>query len=217
MCWNSKISLNTFLIGLGAISLGYINGYSIYFVIFFISFILMQLVEHFLWIYYDDPNWNNIFTQATFWLIVIQPIFAILLMKEQNEYLMKLFLASYILLLSFYIGFSGIYNSFRTMYSYKGHNNHLVWNWINKDNINIFHLILYSIFFFIPILLAKEYGIFLFVFITFFISIYSFWKYDTWASLWCWFCNITSLFIIITLMFDYDKPILDIFTYYTYT
>lgn len=55
MCWNQKVSLNTFLFSLFAASFAYFNNVlNFYTYLYFISFISMQLVEYFAW-----GNLNN--------------------------------------------------------------------------------------------------------------------------------------------------------------
>lgn len=75
------------------------NGYDTYKLIFFASFVSMQLIEYFLWRYIDDKRINSIFTVLSFVLITLQPIAAILLLHE-NKSRMWLLLTVYLVVMS---------------------------------------------------------------------------------------------------------------------
>ena len=50
MCWNASVSLNTYAFGLFASSFAYVNGVTnLSGLIFYQSFIIMQLIEYFIW------------------------------------------------------------------------------------------------------------------------------------------------------------------------
>ena len=69
------MSLNTYILGLFACIFAYVNNkISLYMFIFCQSFMIMQLVEYFIWS--KSSFSNHILSQLGFILIVLQPIFA---------------------------------------------------------------------------------------------------------------------------------------------
>jgi hypothetical protein len=76
MCWNQKISLNTFLLSLFGISFAYFNSViNFYEYLYFLSFISIQLVEYFTWANLNDKKINTFLSKIGLFLIFLQPIF----------------------------------------------------------------------------------------------------------------------------------------------
>ena len=203
MCWNATVSLNTFTVGVAATSLAVLNNYPWYFVLFFLSFVSMQLVEYFTWKYYSNKTINSLATFVGFVLICLQPLAACLLLYEKNKPLMVRLMIAYVI--SFLIGLIIVINTSKNplanMFSYKGTNGHLVWSWISKDHLHYYVLFVYMVFFFVPLFLSGRMDVFALALITLLFSIYFFWKYDTWGTMWCWIVNIASLAMIAKIMF----------------
>ena len=94
MCWNENVSLNTFLFsGFILALIIYNNSFTKYkiqelnnkWVYFFIaSFVFMQLIEFFIWRNIDNKYYNNIFSILATLLLLLQPIFSIMLLKNIN-------------------------------------------------------------------------------------------------------------------------------------
>ena len=94
MCWNKDVSLNTFLFSsfvLGLIM--YNNAYTqykidelnnIWIYLFFISFILMQFLEYFIWLNVKNPLYNSIFTTLATILLLVQPIATNMLITNKS-------------------------------------------------------------------------------------------------------------------------------------
>jgi|688.fasta_scaffold178467_3 hypothetical protein len=196
MCWNAKVSLNTFMIGLIGILYGYINKYPITELLLFLSFTSMQLVEYFIWTYYDNKRLNHIFTLIGALLIGIQPIMSMLMLKDVNKYMMYILLSIYLSYRLYKLIYKNDWNE-PNIISYKGENGHLVWSWIKKSNIDYLTVIIFLICLLLPLLLCGKLDLFIYALITLVISIYYFTKYDTWTSMWCWSLNFWVLFIII--------------------
>lgn len=201
MCWNSRISLNTFLIGIFSSILGYVNGVSIYIIMLLISFIAIQLIEYYIWKNINNKRLNNYYTIIAFIAIMLQPIFSILLLTKKKPELMRLFLGSYIIILgALYLYNNGI--KFHKMRSYVGENKHLVWSWASKEKANIITIVIYMIYFIMPFIISELYVLSTIVIFFLIISVYKYYEYDTWGSMWCWMCNIISIYIIISVVFD---------------
>lgn len=211
MCWNENISLNTFIFSTFVlIFIYYNNNYTQYktkefndwklYVLFF-SFIIMQLVEYFLWKSIREKNtYNNTLFSIIGWIVIriIQPVILILFISDKYlsiKYLTLLFYAILLISTSMYKQF---YNpvDFTTVI---GKNNHLLWKWLNLQKFE--NILGYSYFlFFIPLYMK-------FPFIT--LTILSFYVYCfifyfdnmTWGSMWCWFTNSLLLYFLIKIVF----------------
>lgn len=91
MCWNSEVSMNTFIFSMFVlIMIIYNNNYTQYKIkdigfyeyIFFFSFIIMQLNEFFLWKTIDNPFYNQLFSITGSIILLLQPIASIFLIKN---------------------------------------------------------------------------------------------------------------------------------------
>lgn len=77
MCWNQEVSLNTFLFSAFGSLLAYFNGViGLFHLLFFFSFISIQLVEYFTWKYLNNRKLNTILSKIALALILIQPPFS---------------------------------------------------------------------------------------------------------------------------------------------
>jgi hypothetical protein len=206
MCWNKDVSLNTFLFSIFTLLLIIYNNTftkykiieinNIFAYIFLLSFILMQLIEYFLWQNLNDKFYNKLLSFFAASLIFIQPIASTLIIKNLSERNFILFL--YLL---FGIPFALI-KIFNTKFSTSiANNGHLKWDWIDSGNkyIYIFYLF-YFFFLFYPLIREKLYFSFLIAFILLLISIYSYYRDGTADSMWCWSVNTIMLYFLIKLL-----------------
>ena len=92
MCWNAGVSLNTFLFSFFAIILAYIHNYSTKSLLFFLSIILIQLDEFFLWTYLDNKTLNMYFSIIGLAIISIQPLASIMILSKSHNRNVLLFL-----------------------------------------------------------------------------------------------------------------------------
>ncbi len=194
MCWNSTVSLNTFMVGIFAVIFGYYNEViTIYESLLYISFISMQLIEYFTWKNLDNKKINKILSHIGLFAVTMQPLLMIL--SVYNGPYKTLILMIYLLFISSVI-----------LYLYKGidfsmnkaSNGHLAWNWLNFPFIII---LIVFIFWFGPLFYNKEfYKLTLYLFIVSVIY-YTYHKSHTWGSLWCWIANILSFFLIIRVFY----------------
>ena len=91
MCWNSEVSMNTFIFSMFVLILIIYNnnytkykikGIGFYEYIFFFSFIIMQLNEFFLWKTVDIPFYNQLFSITGCIILLLQPIASIFIIKN---------------------------------------------------------------------------------------------------------------------------------------
>jgi hypothetical protein len=195
MCWNQKISLNTFLLSLFGISLAYFNSViNFYEYLYFLSFISIQLVEYFTWANLNDKKINTFLSKIGLFLIFIQPIFSTLSCDIDNK-LKTWIIALYLVFSIFcYLVYFPIDFSMN-----KAQNGHLAWNWLN------FPIILNCIWlsFVIGVILyQKKYLKFCVYLIVVLAIYYTYYKTKTWGSLWCWFANILAVQLIFKVFFD---------------
>jgi hypothetical protein len=85
-----------------------------------------------------------------------------------------------------------------------GSNKHLVWYWLD---IPIYWIIIGLSFYLIPIYL--RYGIFSFAFLgvnsILIPSLYYYYKYKTWGTLWCYYSNLFWIYLLIISIYLYLK------------
>lgn len=187
MCWSAAVSINTYLLSTFACALAYFNNIiSIPHVLFLQSFILMQLLEYFVWINMFN---NEILSKLALILILSQPIFSLLLLKRK-EYLLPLIIGYliFILVVLVYKPLSTI-----TFKMAKAQNGHLAWYWLDYPLVFI---IIWLGFLTIRLLINKDYWVFLFMVITALLFYIWYNKTKTWGSLWCWIANLVGLLLI---------------------
>ena len=192
MCWSAKVSLNTFIYGfISAIIVYALNVIPLYVIIILMSFTSMQLLEYFAWTYMDNKKINEILSYIGLLLIIIQ-IFLINYLSPNKQNSNILLRALFIILVFFMIfQFKNI-----TFKMTVAENGHLLWHWLD---LPILWIIIGISLYLIPSYLTKtkNYLPFYFMLITVIISLYYYYKYKTWGTLWCYFSNIAWIFLII--------------------
>jgi hypothetical protein len=193
MCWNAEISLSTFIFGIAAIAISYINGISDWkWSIFYLSIISMQLLEYFIW---TRKDWNRILSILGFCIIILQPIAAGLLIA--NSTYQKIYYILYLLFICICI--FRIFQLYPIHFSTTvGHNGHLKWKWLD---ISIVTVIIWTLFLLAAIYLSNSKSLFrellvLFIIALVSISLYYYKKHGTWGSVYCSFVNIQFIFIL---------------------
>lgn len=194
MCWNASVSLNTYFLGLFASFLSYYNGESSFLgIVFYQSVLIMQLIEYFIW---SKTFSNKLLSQLALFIIVIQPICNIINITTKPEYIPYV-LISYILFIlivfTFIIPLQDIdFSSVPSM------NGHLSWKWLQW---NIYVLLIWYIFLISRWIIDKLYLPFIIVSIFLIVSIILFKDTYTWGSMWCWICNLFSLYFLFSVFY----------------
>ena len=189
MCWNSTVSLNTFMIGLFAVLFAYYNDVvTLYEGLFYLSFFSMQLVEYFAWKNLNNKKRIIIISYIAIILLFVQvPLLALAFNKNKTyNYLIILIFSLFILLIPFK----------NNPPITRSQNSHLAWNFVD---INV--TIIYLFITFTLLLYNKEYILFIILFITLLFSLYSYYHSSTWGSVWCWTVNILSLYLIVKVFY----------------
>lgn len=129
MCWNPQISLSTFIFGCAAIVIGYINGVNdLWWSVFWLSFVSMQLLEYFMWTHLDNPRVNRALSICGLALILAQPLFAGLLISDRHAWMW--YTALYIPWVVVYLATSAPF-VFKTV---RAKNKHLGWLWMRPGH-----------------------------------------------------------------------------------
>ena len=202
MCWNASVSLNTFLFsGFVLLLIIYNNSFTKYKIqelnnkwmyLFMTSFILMQLIEFFIWKNINNKFYNNIFSICATLLLIIQPVASIMILK--NMQLRNLLLFSYLLLAFPYSIYKFLNNN---IYSVIGESGHLRWKFFNVKPIIFFVWLFFFLFSFVY---EKKWFGFMFALITLFISFLIYGKDNTMWSMWCWSVNSMMIYYAIYLL-----------------
>jgi hypothetical protein len=196
MCWNAEVSLQSFLLGLIGIIIGWIYGLSFPLLLFFSTIVCMQLFEFIIWSFLDNKRIRFITSLAAASLLVLQPIASILILYPKPITYKLLY--TYILLITI----THIYlwskwdKPLNELYDmYPGKNGHLVWNWLQTNHSTLIYLLIYFIFLFTPLIISKNWSFIVYGLISLVVSMYSFWREGTWGSMWCWLVNLSIIFI----------------------
>ena len=196
MCWNASVSLNTYVFGLFASSFAYYNGITnLLGLIFYQSFIIMQLIEYFIW---SKTFPNRILSQIALFVILCIPIFNIIKIEKSPEwipYILGGYIVFIVILYTAIIPLNTIEFS-----SVPSKNGHLSWKWLTW---NIYIILIWYAFLSLRWIIDKMYPTLIFVSIFLIISIILYKETNTWGSMWCWICNIISFYFIL-LVFNKD-------------
>lgn len=210
MCWNKDISLNTFLFSsfiLGLIL--YNNKYTRYkikefedfwLVIFFMVFIIVQIVEYFVWINIKNPLYNIFFSSILLLITFIQPIVSLMMLKNYD--LKFYMIISYLIIIISYFGYTLPSLKLNSIVSTKGH---LDWNYIHNNNKNNLYQnivsCLWLFFFLFSLFYEKKYLGLLFGILTLIVILYNFMNDRSFTSMWCWIANSMMIFYATYLLF----------------
>lgn len=205
MCWNQYVSINTFVFSMFVLLLIALNNKyspyklkefdSVFVYIFFISFISMQLIEFFIWRNLKDKTLNNMFSTLGAFLLIIQPIASLMLLK--NNILRWKMIALYsIPAFTYFIYLLNYYN----FYSEVSQNGHLKWHWSIPNNKITFPFIFYLYFLLFSVYVNKHYFLMMLALFLLLTSYYLYKRDDTVNSMWCWSVNALMLYFAIKLL-----------------
>ena len=189
MCYNSTVSLNTFLFGLGVACLAYYTKIiSNYGIIILLSFSAMQLLEYFAWTYYNNRKINRILSIIGMMIIITQVILLNYFLPDKKIRNILLFLIFIFLILFIIIDLKNVNFSMK-----RGKNKHLICYCLD---LPLIWIIITLSFYLIPVYLYGNLLIILFMITILVISLYFYWEYKTWGSMWCYFSNLLWLYVL---------------------
>lgn len=203
MCWNTEVSLNTFLFSAFVLLLVAYNNFftqykikeldNIWIYLFLASFIFMQLVEVFIWRNIHDKKYNHIFSVIGVLLIFIQPVLSIMLISNTN--VRNLLLSAYLLLA---LPFS-IYKFFtKKIHSIISESGHLRWKFFE---LNPLILLIWLFFLLAGLIYEKKWVGVGFGTILAGVSFYNYKHDHTMGSMWCWLVNSIMIYYAFYLLF----------------
>ena len=166
--------------------------------IYYLSFSSIQLLEYFAWGNLNDKKMNRFLSQIGVFLIFIQPILFIKSLNKVEDKIKTVVIVSYLVfflccILYFPIDFSMV----------KAPNGHLGWNWLNYPPLIVFTWVF---FYFILLLYTESYVSFISSVMLFIAIYYTYYKTNTWGSLWCWIANTITLYLIAKTFFNPKLP-----------
>lgn len=174
-----------------ATAFGYINSMlTIPEVLYMQSFISMQLLEYFIWSKTFD---NRVLSIVGLLLVLSQPVFAILAIKQNHVKYIPWLLVGYAFVLTVVLLYVKPWGSINFTTS-PGPNGHLAWYWLDFP---IAFLLVWLLFLVIRYVLQQQWGSLLFTLVSFFVSLILYHKTKTWGSMWCWFANSIAILILI--------------------
>jgi hypothetical protein len=195
MCWNAEVSLNTFIFGLisAAIVLA-INKNEIKLVLILLSVTSMQLLEYFVWRNINNKEVIKFLSLIGMGIILLQLIFINSFNLKGNERIIILTL----IFLSTLFALNHIINNDKLKME-KAKNGHLMWHWTDIP----LPLLIIILSFYLYAGIRNKDILFIFTFITLSISLFSYYKYKTWGSMWCYISNFFWLILIAKVIFEY--------------
>ena len=196
MCFNASVSLNTFIFGfIMAIVAYYSKIIRNSTILILLSFSSIQLLEYFTWTYYNNKKINKIISYIGL-IIIITQIYLL------NYYLPPVNISRFILilLLILLILFIIIQLPKIKFAMTRGKNKHLIWHWLD---LPIIWIIIGLSFYIIPILFTRNLFIIIIYLLILAISLYFYWNYKTWGTIWCYFSNSLWVFVLIKLIIKY--------------
>jgi hypothetical protein len=209
MCWNAEVSLNTFLFSSFMLFLIIYNNFytqykiiefkNLWVYVFFASFILMQLIEFFIWKTINNKYYNNIFSIAATLLILLQPVASLMILS--NIDLRNGLLVIYFLLVIPYSIYKFNNQNIHTIIS---SNKHLHWQFFNPSLIEKIIWLFFLLFslFYEGLWVGLLFGV-----ITLIVMLYFYHKNNTVGSMWCWIVN--SIFMILGCYLLFYLPFLE--------
>jgi len=196
MCYNTTISLNTFIYAIiSSIIVFSLNEIDNEIILITLSVSIMQLLEYFTWKYIDNKTYNYYLSIIGSLIILIQVILINYFnLYDKNE---RIIAFTIIFIGTIYIYYYVFTNNL--FYMDVGKNGHLVWHYTDiPPLILLIIFILYSY----PFFRAKKFNEGIIVLIFLFISLYFYYKYKTWGSMWCYLINIIWVVLIIVSLYN---------------
>jgi|UniRef100_A0A6C0LG72 hypothetical protein len=195
MCWNAEVSLNSFIFGvISFIITMSMNTIDYKYLLLPLTVSSMQLVEYFAWKNINNKEAMAIISLMGMSLILLQILIINITVLHGKELTLTLTLIITLILLTSLAILTYVINNNKLRME-KGVNGHLVWHWAD---IPIPLLIIILSFYFVAAFMnnGKFKLIIILAFILLLISLYSYYKYKTWGSMWCYYANFGWIFFI---------------------
>jgi len=203
MCWNKEVSLNTFLFSSFVLGLVVYNAhhtkYKIHLfqnnwvVVFFMSFIVIQLIEYFIWKNIKHPFYNSVFSTIAAIIIFLQPVVSTMLINNATIRNHLLFL--YLLIFLPFV----VYRLFtKRIFSKVNSKGNLNWSFFEMPAVLG---MMWYFFFLFPLLYSHIYFGLTFGIVTLLLLAINIKEYNSISSLWCWVVNSVMVVCAALLLF----------------
>ncbi len=199
MCWNEHVSLNTFVFSAFVLGLVmYNNAYTPYkvpelnnrwMVIFVLSFMLMQLIEVFIWRNIDNPLFNRVFSTVASLLLIAQPVASLMLIRD-DAVLRRTLVALYLLLAVPVVSYQLATGPMTTSVGADGH---LRWNFLTQGPWTSMFVFVWLCFFLFSFVHLGNWQAAAFGIVTLVITYINYSRHSTMWSMWCW--SVNSVFV----------------------
>ena len=210
MCWNPTVSIGTFVFTCVTLVFIYVtNTFTPYKIpllnhpfayVFIFAVACIQLVEFFLWNNLDHFARNTFFSKIAAWLIIVQQVSLMMMIPTSAiRSNMLLVYALYMLVYSFY---RTQYNPIK-FHTHVGANGHLSWEWMNYKGYENIWLVVGLLFYIVPVLLIRNVTLIALVIPMLLASLFFYFKYDTFGSMWCWWSNLLFVYFIIHIIVQF--------------
>lgn len=207
MCWNKDISINTFVFACLALTFIFFANtntkyktetFDSYFVyLFFLAVSSMQLIEYFLWKNLNNKFMNEVLSRIASSFIVLQQTFLILMIPDST--IRNGMLGIYTLFIMVFTGYIQI-NRPTEFHTSIGKNNHLSWEWMNYKGYDRLWLVIFLLFYILPSLFINKVLLASFIIVSMFASVFFYYKYETFGTMWCWAGNLFLLYFIVDIL-----------------
>ena len=208
MCWNKDISINTFIFSCLALFFIYFtNTFTRYKTPFFnnpiaylflLSVVSVQLIEYFLWKNLKNNNINNYLSKLTRICVMLQQIFIMLMIPSLTIRYTFLFLYSiFVMILITYYHYK---NGPSPFYTKIGKNGHLSREWINYKGYEQIWFFIFLLFYIVPVLIVNNTLLTIFVLPLMFLSLFFYYRDNTFGTMWCWLSNLFLLYFIFNIL-----------------
>jgi len=201
MCYNPTVSIGTFIFGVSVAILAFLSDKikNKRAIIVFLSITAMQLLEYFAWTYYNNKKIIKILSVLGLLLLLLQII--LLIYYFTHDKIRKFLFISLGVFIILFIFLQLPYMNFDMTV---GKNKHLIWHWLDLPLIWIVFIL---IFYIIPLLHLNNYLSTFFSLFMLITSIFFYWKYKTWGTMWCYFLNLYWIFVLIIIIYrTYEYP-----------
>lgn len=177
-----------------------LNPTDIFGIVFILSFIIIQLIEYFIWIYIDDKIRLRFFGFLTYFIIFLQPI--ILMYFTQNYNYIYLYIALQLSILILCLIFI---NNIEFPFSvFVANNGHIAWYWSDSYIYVLLFTMTYFVFYLSLIYFYANSVIFTISIVSLLYSLYNYYKSYTIGSMWCWISNIIIATYLIIAIYKFD-------------
>ena len=208
MCWNSDVSLNTFVFVVCSLVFLYLsNTYTkyklkefqnplIYLLLFLVA--AMQLVEFFLWKNLSNKSLNTLLSKAACSLVVLQLLTLIFMIPAERSRNMFLFCFMLYFILKWL--FKTIFRPPTHWSTTVGSNGHLSWDWMNYTGIYSGFIVAF-LFMYVAALILVGFPALSVVSISFLaVSAFYYFKHNTFGTMWCWAVNFLLLYYVLQIL-----------------